>query len=63
MGPVTVPLPADLPTIARVVARGHFAIALRDIEPLSDRAVHDILATCLRHVELKVFASLKRFFG
>jgi hypothetical protein len=62
LGPVTVPLPPDLPNVVKTQAHGSFVIVLRGFDVLADRAVHDVLATCIRYVDLHVVTPMKPLF-
>lgn len=61
-GPVTVDLPASLPAAVRVQMQGRFVIAFRRHALLQDRAVADVLAACIRFVELHVINLLRPLF-
>ena len=62
LGPVTVPIPPGMPDPVRAMARGRFVVAFRSIDLLVDRPVQDVLATCIRYVDLNVFDLLKPLF-
>lgn len=62
LGPVIIDLPTTLPHRMRLQARGSFSIMFRAYPALAGRAVDEVLATCMRFVELKVIDELKPFF-
>ncbi len=61
--PVTVPVPSWVPENVRVRAGGQFVITFRAEEHLEGRAVTDVLATCIRYVDLRVLQLMKAFVG
>lgn len=62
LGPVHVDLPSDLPDNIHASASGTFVLSFRGYEQLAERSIHEVLATCIRYVELQVLDTMRPFF-
>jgi len=61
-GPTHVSLPSSLPNDLKIRGGGRSVIMFRGEPHLEERAVGDVLATCIRFVETDVLFPMKRFF-